>query len=258
MTKAIKTAEELIDKYCIESHCELNLEEICNAEGLFIEEVELNGLLGTIIYENDYGLILVNKNISNSGMKRFTIAHEMGHFFQSKNSEINRHGCSYDSLGNYYENKNHEAEANRFATEFLMHKPWFSKFIKNTPVCMELIKQISEEFQVSITAAAIRYAEIGQYPIAVIMSKDNLVQWSFINDYFQCKYLPVGTPVPKESNAWDYFKGNDMSKEEDLIQAKNWFRGDFRCKQSTYFYEQSISIPVTDSVLTILWESEYK
>ena len=258
MKKAIKTAEELIDKYCIESHRELNLEEICNAEGLFIEEVELNGLLGTIIYENDYGLILVNKNISNPGMKRFTIAHEMGHFFLSKNSEISKHGCSYDSLGNYNENKNHEAEANRFATEFLMHKPWFSKFIKNTPVCMELIKQISEEFQVSITAAAIRYAEIGQYPIAVIMSKDNLVQWSVINDNFPCKYLPVGTPVTKDSIAWDYFNGNEMSVEEDLILAKNWFKGDFRCNQSTYFYEQSISIPVTDSVLTILWESEYK
>lgn len=258
MTKAIKTAEELIDKYCIESYRELNLEEICNAEGLFIEEVELNGLLGTIIYENDYGLILVNKNISNMGMKRFTIAHEMGHFFLSKNSEISRHGCNYESLSNYYENKNHEAEANRFATEFLMHKPWFSRFIKNIPVCMELIKQISDEFKVSVTSAAIRYAEIGQYPIAVIMSKNNLVQWSFINDYFPCKYLPVGTPVPKESNVWEYFKNNEMSTEENLIHAKKWFKSDFRCNQSTYFYEQSISIPVTDSVLTILWESEYE
>ncbi|MGQ9848057.1 MAG: ImmA/IrrE family metallo-endopeptidase [Bacteroidales bacterium] len=258
MMEAIKTAEELIDKYCIESHRELNLEEICNAEGLFIEEVELNGLLGSIIYENDYGLILVNKNISNPGMKRFTIAHEMGHFFLSKDSKINRHGCSYDSLGNYYENKNHEVEANKFATEFLMHKPWFSRFIKNIPVCMDLIKKISEEFQVSVTSAAIRYAEIGQYPTAVIMSKNNLVQWSFINDYFPCKYLPVGTPVPKESNAWDYFNNNKLSDEEDLILAKKWFKSDFRCNQSTYFYEQSISIPVTDSVLTILWESEYE
>ncbi|MCL6494213.1 MAG: ImmA/IrrE family metallo-endopeptidase [Ignavibacterium sp.] len=258
MTKAIKTAEELIDKYCIESHRELNLEEICNAEGLFIEEVELNGLLGNIIYENNYGLILINKSISHPGMKRFTITHEMGHFFLSKNSNINKHGCSYDSLSNYSENKNHEAEANRFATELLMHKPWFSRFIKNIPVCMDLIKQISEEFTVSLTAAAIRYAEIGQYPIAVIMSNDNLVQWAFINDSFPCRYLPVGSPVPKESNAWDYFNSDEMSTEEDLIQARCWFTEDFRCSQTTYFYEQSIAIPVTKSVLTILWESEFK
>lgn len=258
MTKAIKAAEELIDKYCIESHKELNLEEICNAEGLFIEEVELNGLLGAIIYENNYGLILVNKNILSNEMKRFTIAHEMGHFFLSKVSKLNKHGCSYDSLGNYFENKNHEAEANKFAAELLMHKPWFSEFTKNTPICLDLIKQISEEFEVSITAAAIRYAEIGQYPTAVIMSKNNLVQWSFINDYFPCKYLPVGTPVPKESNAWDYFNNYKMSDEEDLILAKNWFKDNFRCKQSTYFYEQSISIPVIDSVLTLLWQSEYE
>ncbi|AFH50177.1 Hypothetical protein IALB_2474 [Ignavibacterium album JCM 16511] len=257
MSRAIKIAEHLIDKYCIRSHRDLNLKEIANAEMLVIEETDLNGLLGRVMFNEDMGLIQINKSITNEGLKRFTLAHEMGHFLISKNYRWNKHGCTFDSLGNYNSNKGHEAEANQFAAELLMHKPWFSKFIKNIPICMDLIKQIADEFKVSVTAAAIRYAEIGQYPIAVILSKNSVVQWSFINSYFPCRYLPPGIVVPKESNVWDYFNGKQMAEDENMIPALSWFKEDIRCKQSTYFYEQSIVIPATDSVLTILWQSEY-
>jgi Zn-dependent peptidase ImmA (M78 family) len=258
MSRAIETAKYLIDKYCITDHRHFDLKAIANAEFLIIEEVVLKGKLGQIIFNKDYGLILINKLITNIGLKRFTIGHEMGHYFISKNSEWNKHGCTYESLGNYKSDSNHEAEANKFAAELLMHKPWFSKFIKNIPVNMDLIKNISEEFQVSLTAAAIRYAEIGQFPIAVIMSKNSVVQWSFINEYFPCRYLRPGSKVPKESNVWDYFKAIKMSEDADLVQASKWFSEDFKCKNSTYFYEQSTVIPVTDSVLTILWQSEFE
>lgn len=257
MKHAIKTAEQLISKYCIQNHRELNLEEIANAEMLIIEEVLLNGLLGRILYNDEFGLIQVDKSISNEGLKRFTIAHEMGHFFLSKNSQINKHGCSYNSLGNYSENKNQETEANHFAAELLMHKPWFIKFTNNIPVCLDLIKLISREFNVSLTAAAIRYAEIGQFPIAVIMSKDNFVQWSFISGNFPFKNLPMVKQVPIDSNARDCFNNKEIFTDEDLILAANWFNVDFRSNKSKYLYEQSISITVTKSVLTLLWSENY-
>lgn len=258
MMRAVKTAEQLISKYCIQNHRELNLEEIANAEMLIIEEVLLNGLLGRILYNDEIGLIQVDKSIKNEGLKRFTIAHEMGHFFLSKNSQINKHGCSYNSLGSYSENKDHEAEANRFAAELLMHKPWFIKFTNNIPVCLDLIKLISQEFNVSLTAAAIRYAEIGQYPIAVIMSKDNAVQWSFINGNFPYKYLPVGRQVSRDSNAHNCFNNIETATDEDLILAASWFSEALGSNKSKYLYEQSVSIPVTKSVLTLLWESEHE
>ncbi|MBI5662738.1 MAG: ImmA/IrrE family metallo-endopeptidase [Ignavibacterium album] len=257
MSRGKKIAEQIIDKYCIKNPRDLNLEEIANAEGLIIEESNISGSLGKIIFNDDYGLILINKSINNEGLKRFTIAHEMGHYLINKYSSQNKHGWTIDSFGDYISNRNHETEADHFAAELLMHKPWFSKFIKNIPVCLDLIKQISAEFNVSLTAAALRYAEIGQYPIAVIMSKDAAVQWSFLNEYFPCKYLPGGSRVPKESNAWDFFNGKEMSEDEDLIPAKSWFKQDLRCKATSYLYEQNIVIPVINSVMTILWQSEY-
>ncbi len=258
MSRGRKIAELIIDKYCIKNYRHLNLEEIANAEGLIIEESNISGSLGKIIFNEDYGLILINKSITNEGLKRFTIAHEMGHYLISKYSPEHKHGWTIDSFCDYISNKNHESEADHFAAELLMHKPWFGEFIKNTPVCIDLIKNIAAEFRVSLTAAAIRYAQIGQYPVAVILSKNNLVQWSVISTYFPCRHLPAGTKVPEDSIAYDYFKETDTTSEENLIKAVSWFRKDFRAKASTYFYEQSISLQYENTVLTILWESEYK
>ena len=53
-----------------------------------------------------------------------------------------------------------------------MHRPWFNKFIIERKINMELIKDIAKYFNVSITAAALRYVNIGKYPIAVIMSEE--------------------------------------------------------------------------------------
>lgn len=258
MSRAIKAAENLISKYCIKTHKALNLKEIANAEKLIIEEARLNGLLGRIIFYNDIGFIQINKSINNEGLKRFTIAHEMGHALISKNSVWNKHGCTFDSLGKYHINLNHETVANQFAAELLMHKPWFSRFIKNMPVGTKLIRDIANEFNVSLTAAAIRYAEIGQYPTAVILSSGGVVKWSAINDYFPFKFLKAGTKVPECSNAIDYFKGLPMSEEYNMVKATDWFPEDFNARHSTYLYEECISLSYYDSVLTILWQSEFE
>ena len=74
MSRGKKIAEQIIDKYCIKNPRDLNLEEIANAEGLIIEESNISGSLGKIIFNDDYGLILINKSINNEElnvMKRF-------------------------------------------------------------------------------------------------------------------------------------------------------------------------------------------
>ena len=44
------------------------------------------------------------------------------------------------------------------------------------------IEMLSEKCVTSLTATAIRYADLGEHPIAVIGSKDNRVQFAFMSD----------------------------------------------------------------------------
>ena len=115
---------------------------------------------------------------------------------------------------------------------------------------MDLIKDIANYFGVSLTSAAIRYAEIGKYPVAVILSKDGKVQWSSCNEYFPLKFIPKGYFVRKESIAYDYFEKNevqtDVSRrngvktEYDMVPAHTWFSQDNKCPDDLYFYEHSV------------------
>lgn len=266
-----KRAADLIKKYCVESPARLNLEEIANAEYLIVQDKELNNCLGKIHFNTEFGLITLNKNITDEGTRRFTLAHEMGHFFNEKfiikNEELNRKNekegnrknfnlneCSSGDILYFKSAMVKEREANGFAAELLMHKPWFGNFVKKRELDFELIKETAGHFNVSLTAAAIRYTEIGTYPAAVIMSTDGKVKWSAVSEYFPVKYIPKGYFVKKESAAFDFFNNKTVQTEADMIRAYTWFAEDYNCKEDLYLYEQNVVMKNYNSVLTLLWE----
>lgn len=166
-------------------------------------------------------------------------------------------GCTSDDLSNFKSNKKNEDDANVFAAELLMYRPWFNEYIIKRDLNFELIKDLANYFGVSLTAAAIRYINIGKYPAALIYSKDGKVKWSAYHTYFPFKFIPNGFAVPLESAAFDFFAGRTMQTCHDLIPAACWFTKDYKVKESTYLYEQNVAMPNYNAVLTMLWPSEF-
>jgi Zn-dependent peptidase ImmA (M78 family) len=127
------------------------LQDIC--ENLKIDVVFLSseaitdamytiGLQGPVIVIND--LRPVNR-------KRFTLAHEIGHF------RLGHGPISFKSNIQSLRYSAQETQANRFAAELLMPKDVLKKRGFMTP------KQISELCQVSIDAATIRARQLGWF-----------------------------------------------------------------------------------------------
>jgi Zn-dependent peptidase ImmA (M78 family) len=250
-----KRAAELIEYYSVKSPEELNLEGLSNAEGLIVEEDDLSGHIGRISFTSDFGLIKIDSKIKEHGRKQFTLAHEMGHYFNEREIRSSAfYKCSALDIFSFKPPKTYENDANEFAASLLMYKPWFGKFIINRKINMELVKDIAGYFNVSLTAAAIRYAEIGKYPAAVIMSRDGRVAWKCINEYFPFKWIPTGYKVREESAAYDFFTGGETQECEDLMPAYVWFAEDFHCKEGVYLYEQNVVMKNYGWVLTLLWE----
>ncbi len=317
-------AKLLLEEYNIKTAADLDLEELAGAEYLIVEEEDLSNHLGRISFGSEYGLIKIDSKIKEPGQKRFTLGHEMGHYFNERDaltgsriksgtgSEIKSgtgsriksgtgslskregeaEGRTYKcTAATLLSNTGREGDANEFAAELLMHKPWFRDYVRNKKINFELIKDIAINFNVSLTAAAIRYASIGKYPAAVILSKNGKVAWSYISEYFPFKWIPKGYKVRKESAAYmpwterigDSFaltpptpdkigirragsnptprergEYKEMQTYADLIPAYVWFAEDNRCKADVYLYEQNVAMPKYNSVLTLLWESEFK
>ena len=252
-------AEKLIQEYGYSSPAELQLETLANAEGLIIEEDDLEGHLGRISFSNSYGLIKIDNKITGHGRKNFTLAHEMGHYFNEReirNSAFYK--CSSLDIFSFKSPKLYENDANEFAASMLMYKPWFSGFIRKKKINFDLLKEAASEFNVSLTAAAIRYTEIGTFPAAVILSSEGKVDWSCCSEYFPFKWIPRGYKVREESAAYDFFNGKETQECEDLMPAFTWFAEDIKCREDVYLYEQNVPMKNYNSVLTLLWESEFR
>jgi Zn-dependent peptidase ImmA (M78 family) len=252
-------AKNLLDEYGIKSPDKLDMEKIAWAEFLAIEVKPMETHSGRIRFENDYGIISLKNSFREPGQKRFTLAHELGHYFIERNSTLRKFNCSSKDLLSFSFGPIFEKKANEFVAELLMFKPWFGDFIRKRDINMDLLKDISNHFGVTLSAAAIRYSLIGKYPIAVIMSKKEKptdkygkVSWSSIHEYFPLKWLPKGLEVSKDSFASAFFKGEEMQEGADLVPASAWFSQDRNCNKSD-LWEENLAMPNYNQVLTILW-----
>ena len=249
-------ARELLKKYCIEKPGEIDIEAIANAEFLIIQEEELEDYDGRINHVDNYGLITINKNIREQTQKKYTAAHEMGHFYVD--TKRNRICKKYDIT--YFKTKNEiENEANVFAAELLMPEEWFASSTGQITGNADCVLEASEKFRVSLSAAAIRYSQIGKTPAAVIMSQNGKVKWSSINELFPFQFIPKGYTVNQYSAASDFYTGKVCGKMAEEVSAEAWFLEDYnyqkirRMGKESFLNEQNIAMPNYNAVLTILW-----
>ena len=147
-----------------------------------------------------------------------------------------------------------EVDANDFAAELLMPEEWFCSFTKGKRFEKKILSDIADYFGVSLSAAAMRYAEAGNHPVAIIMSKDGVVKWSRINNYFPFKFIRNGSGVSSSSYAYEFYKGEKISDEVETILADAWFPEDFNYKKDYFLFEQNIPMCRYNAVLTVLWE----
>lgn len=243
-------ARKLIDQYCIEKPADLDLIKIANAEFLDVRFEYLDYCYGRISYKHDFGTITISTTIQGDGQENFVIAHEMGHFFNEryKNQSVT---CEGKSL---VQNSGREFDANVFAAELIMHEPWFIEFTKGKRLSSSLLSAIAEHFKTSLSSAAMRYAEIGQTPTAIILTTNGIVKYSRINKYFPYQFIRNGTEVNNNSYTSDFYKGIALPEQAEEIPADAWFLEDNNYKKDKFLMEQNIPMPNYNSCLTILWE----
>ena len=207
--------------------------------------------MGRINFGRGCGIIRLSDNIKVEGQWRFTIAHEMGHFYNEKKKET---FCRAADLIGARSNKAEEDDANDFAAEFLMKKEWFAGFVKDKTPSIETIKEAADYFNVSLSAAAIRYSQAGTFPVAVIMSRNGKVSWSAISESFPYQYIRKGRAVNSASKAHAFFAGKETDPEPHEVPADSWFPGDKNLRTKHRLVEECLPMPNYKSVLTIIRE----
>lgn len=259
MPTPTEKAQEILNSFGFEKPSEIVVEEIANAKAAIIEEADLNGPLGQIFLTSDFALIKIERSIREPGQRRFTEAHKLGHYvIESANGMYLSFLCNAEDIHSFISDKRRENAANEFATELLMPREWVKSFTDKKELGMELIKESADYFGVSLTAMAFRYTVLGKTPAALVVSENGKVKWSSCSNFFPLKFIKPGSDVKKDSPVYSIFQKNEFNPKKTLVPAHAWFGDDFNCRKSTYLYEQNVYMKNYDTVLTLLWKSEFE
>lgn len=249
-----ENAKNIIKTFDYNSPDQINLEDIALSESILLDEEKMTNFLGKIQFGDGVAMIKINSSIKEEGQKRFTLAHELGHYFNEIGLRQNRfYQCVINDF-NVNTTNLYEKKANQFASELLMPTDWFRKFTHQRQINTDLIKETANHFKTSVTSTAIKYVDYGATPIALVLTKDFKVQWSWINKSFPYQWLPVGYKVRNESMVYDFYKKGETVEYDDLVPAHCWFSEDKTIDSRTSINEQNIYFKNYKSVLTILWK----
>lgn len=156
-----------------------DLQKILSTLEIDYKEVELReGFDGALVSVGGVYGMMINKNIIYESRKRFTIAHELGHYWIPSHFSEYRI-CSKSDIGVFDSKKDTiEYEADIFAAEFLMPEKLFKKDVGRVNTRLKSIADLSEKYKTSLTATAIRFVDYTLEPCALILLQDKVIRWA--------------------------------------------------------------------------------
>ena len=215
------------------------------------------GVSGMLVrYGNTFG-ILYAKNISNKGFQRFSIAHELGHFFVDGHLDhIPFDGSMHKSHANFVSNDQYEREADYFAAGLLMPETLVRGVIRGQQDGLCAAESIQREARASLTASAIRYIGLTESATAVIVSQGDKIDYCFMSNALKSfKHLTwprKGAPIPSGTVTAAIARQPDQlrrgARDSDEVDAMEWFASE----RSVQAIEEAVGLGSYGRVLTVL------
>lgn len=242
-------ANKLLQKLWVQAPDEIDLEALAHKAGkLRIEEGGLENAEGRIVAGPTGGTIRVRPGL-HSGRRRFTIAHEIGHFTLHPREGLDRE----DTAANFtlWNDPGEETEANVFAAELLMPEFLFKPCAKKTAPSLASIDRLSSAFSTSMMATAFQYTTHTIEQAALVVSVGGKVKWFHrAKDFWP--HIRTGTLHP-HSAAGEIAAGKSGdTKKMVRVSAYAWL-SEFESDNRKEIMEDSRYLDWYDCIVTLIW-----
>lgn len=258
MTKAELAAQNVLNYCGLDDPSGIDISKIILGRGAFYYEKPLKGKEGQIISVGGRSIITINSSIEFEPKKRFTTAHELGHFELHKDYPII--SDTENDLISWFQGNNTslEIEANEFAAELLMPTAIFQNECHKRRFGPNMIEYLAKRFKVSKTVAILKFVKAGNHPIMVVFCKDNKMKWWKKSDDFR-HYLEFerDKQPPTESVAYELFTTNKIYTGDELKQdiwKSDWFKMRSDETEDTGFYEYCLFVKSYNYTISVIWE----
>jgi uncharacterized protein DUF955 len=115
------------------------------------------------------------------GRVRFSIAHELGHYYLPSHRQRLLEGAAHGSQSDFVSDRQREREADRFAARLLMPRdPFEDQVRRRGSFCTlkDLEHLAGQAFRTSLTSTVLRYVDLNFEPCCVVMAENGLISWS--------------------------------------------------------------------------------
>lgn len=201
--------------------------------------------------------ILYNPSIVSPGRINYTLGHEWGHYLCHRAQVPTGFECgASDVLGG---TRDIELEADRFASYLLMPLNDFRTQTARQTMTLDLLRHCADRYEVSLTAAALKWLESTSQCAAVVIATNGFVKW-FRRSTAAARarlFFPPGMELPAQSVAAT--GGSIIAPSGVVLPAGVWANRPTR--EVAIFadqYEMTISLLVFDDigVMPDGWEDE--
>lgn len=243
-------AQKLLDRFDLNRPSEIVLEDIAYALGIEVTYRPLTGADAHLVRVGHKGGITISDRIMERGRQRFAIAHEIGHWeLHADRTQVFL--CTAEDMRDY-QSSPEEIEANIFASELLMPMRMMLPKYRTMAPGLAVPEDIAGRFDVSLTAATLRYVTKFNLPLMVVFSGNGRVNWWRRNDdQMEYLFLEQAQALSAESRAAQAAVGEGSDSNPVPVPWAAWFP--HLPERSGQLYEQARRFDTYDVVMSLLW-----
>lgn len=187
---------------------------------------------------------------------RFSISHELGHYFIDHHHQSLRRGTKpHRSLNEFQSHHQVEREADAFAASLIMPTAFAKTMVNASPLSMSRIDAIAAHFGASIISAAIRSVRLTDFPCAVAGIRNGAVAWTFPSAaLLDAGIYPARDSLPSNAaGVWTALTSGVTERFEGDGTVSDWFQT-YRREEldDIYVCEEYHPVLAADTLLVLL------
>lgn len=187
------------------------------------------------------------------GRRRFSIAHELGHYHIPKHKNVDGYCVDRDMRARLTDARRREWEANDFATELLMPRKLFFDDARKLDVSIASAGTLAgpDQYDVSVMASAWRIVQTTREPAAIVVSVDGQVEWIYRSDAFRLPLTERGQRLHTDTLAAATFREQSATPHPHDVDSAVWL--DRAADVHGTLFESTHFIPSLNQAVSLLW-----
>lgn len=229
----------------------IDLDALARDLRLSIFEVDSKSFDGALLRSSrkHTGRILLRRGFREDGRRRFTIAHEIGHYLL--HGEMQK-PCSPLVIESWKQDQpKPELEADTFASELLLPTKDVVCYVAKRWPSLQVVIDIAETFGTSMMAAARKFCDVAPQACAVVWSTKRQIRWFHPSPTFT-HFIKPGNAIGSETQAYRAFQGKTLSSEMEEVPAEDWISSTW-LRKGAVVSEQSQAVPFYEGCLSLVW-----